>query len=261
MDKRQSIKRHADVQVMERPKRKLSNSNNSQAVDENEDQSPQRDHHSATSNALTEKINDMVRYLLTTKQKDCPILKSDLIKHCLNSDRSNFDSVFEKAVEKLKGVFGIDAKKINAAGKISYVLVNDLKTPDQIDNFPPYASADPTRVRFDLALLYPALMFIRLRHPETKICPEKVLLDFLKTLSYNLEKNLIRPHVHNNNNDSHEKYGAETLKKLLYKDWVQKNYLKIIKTTAPDGITTSEIGWGEKAVAEVHLDNAFGGYY
>lgn len=60
------------------------------------------------------RLNDIVRYLLSADQRKLPIKRADITKNVVKENGRAFSSLMAQAAEKLRSVFGIELVEIES---------------------------------------------------------------------------------------------------------------------------------------------------
>jgi hypothetical protein len=122
-------------------------------------------------------INNIVRFLLIADQKKLPIKRADIIKHTMKDHSRAFVPLMNAACEKLRVIFGIDAKFDDRTK--GYILVN------MIDNM--YDNPHQTWSLEDnaqIGLVMVILTFIFMKGNKVE---DEVLYDMLRRLGIDTE--------------------------------------------------------------------------
>ncbi|KAL1930998.1 hypothetical protein VTP01DRAFT_10135 [Rhizomucor pusillus] len=197
------------------------------------------------SEALSRKVKDTVRYALACEYKRVPIRREDINKKILHERTREFKTVYQKAQEKLKYLFGMEMSelpsrekgglKVNlsktdgpkAQSTNSYVLINKLDAKYKVHEILPHSEEEYQQTGLLYVIL--ALIFVH----------EKTITDV------DLKQNLDRLRV----TDETETFGD---REKLLEYYVKQGYLHRAKAGEdPNSDVVYQYYWGPRAKIEV----------
>ncbi|XP_017356394.1 melanoma-associated antigen 8-like [Cebus imitator] len=173
--------------------------------------------------ALDEKVDELVGFLLCKYQIKEPVTKAEMLESVIKNYSNYFPMIFSKASEYMQVVFGIEVKEVDPAGHI-YFLVTCLGL-----SYDGLLGDDQSTPKTGLLITVLGMIVVK------GICvPEEAIWEGLSEMGLyvGMERSI---------------YGE--LRKLLTQDWVQEKYLDYRQVPGSDP-ARYEFLWGPRALAE-----------
>ncbi|NXW64470.1 NSE3 protein, partial [Eurystomus gularis] len=172
---------------------------------------------------LSQKVSELVQFLLVKDQKKIPIKRADILKKVIREYRDVSSEIINRAGRTLQEVFGLQLVEIDTKHHI-YILISNLPRVEGEDLCRDNQTAK-------LGLLIVILSFIFMKGNSAK---DSAVWEFLRRLR-------VQP------SERHEVFGD--VKKLVTEEFVRQKYLEItpIPLTDPPEFTYQ---WGPRAAKE-----------
>ncbi|XP_069739029.1 non-structural maintenance of chromosomes element 3 homolog [Phaenicophaeus curvirostris] len=172
---------------------------------------------------ISQKVSELVQFLLVKDQKKIPIKRADILKKVIREYRDVYSEVLNQAGRTLQQVFGLRLVEMDPKHHV-YILTSDLPRAEQEnlrqDNQTP-----------KLGLLVVILSFIFMKGNSVK---DGAVWEFLRRLR-------LQP------GERHEVFGD--VKKLVTEEFVRQKYLEIIPIPLTDP-PEFQYQWGPRAAKE-----------
>ena len=176
--------------------------------------------------------NDIVRYMLASDYRKHLIKQVDIKKNALKDYSRSFNSLMKMAIEKLRGVFGIEVMETDWGKQKAYILVNicDNKYDAAHQTWPPEDHANMGLIMVLLGVIF----------MKGNVLTEEDLNDLLNRLGISFDH-------------PDETFGDVRL--LIFTDFVRKGYLVVEREHGSDP-PSHLFRWGPRAKVETSKKHA-----